>query len=190
MLVACVSCVRDNPADKDAGGAVASAAPPPVVPQKPPVEASAPAKPTGPIVYDDKNDSPENAGDARCKDPLPANAKTGSVKVFAMANPAGLEIEIPSLGVKQKLWPGAAPPTECSAKLDGAAIRFHCSDAQTTVDGKVYARKSDIFIGRATSAGSGATKFVLPCGTQPKFEPVVCVAECKKQDKGCACATK
>lgn len=189
MALACVSCVRDKPADKDAGP-VASFVPPPVIPLQPPLEASTQAKPTGPIVYDDKNDFPENAGDARCKDPLPANAKPGAVKVLAMANPAGLEIEIPSLSVKQKLWPGATPPAECSAKLDGAAIRFHCNDAQTTVDGKVYARKSDIFIGRATSAGSGATKFVLPCGTQPKLEPVVCAPECKKQDNGCACGTK
>ena len=185
--------MRDKPAEKDAGP-VASFTPPPVIPLQPPLDAATTAttpKPAGPLVYDDKNDFPENAGDARCKDPIPANAKPAPVKILAMANPASLEIEIPALSVKQKLWTGATPPTECRAKLDGAVIRFHCngSDAQTTLDGKVYVRKSDVVIGRATASGAGATKFGLPCGTPPKLEAVVCAAECKKDDKGCACGS-
>jgi hypothetical protein len=185
-----MSCVRDKPADADSGAAPAPT-PAPTVAATPDAAVAIDAAPpvqTGPVVYDDKSDLPANAGDARCKDAIPANAKPASVSLELSATPPGIDISVPSLGVKQRLSSGS--PTECRASLEkgGAALRFHCGeDPASVVDGKVYARKSDIMLGRATSAGAGNTKFVLPCGTPAKFEPIVCPKTCKKDGDQCSC---
>lgn len=142
------------------------------------------------VAYDDKHDMPADAGDARCKDPIPANAKPASVKLHMVASPPSLELEIPSLSVKQTLWSGPASASECRASLDGAALRFRCSNDDTAVDGKLYARKSDVVIGRALPGGTGSTRFILPCGTPPKLEPIDCPKECKKDGNRCVCSAK
>lgn len=191
MALACLSCVRDKPNEADAG----AGAPPASATAKPvAVEAAAPAisaKPAGPTAYEDKNDLPENAGDARCKEPIPANAKPASVKLELSASPPGIDVVIPSLGVRQRLWPAATNPNEChvSTAKGGSALRFHCSDDASSIDGKIYARKSDVILGRATSSGTGNTKFILPCGTPAKLEPIDCPKECKKDGEQCSCGS-
>jgi len=192
VALACLSCVRDQPAtDKDAGA-------PTVIPPPPPpaqtAEAAAPAPTVAPwaAAYDDKQDAPANLGDARCPAAPPANAKPASVKVELFASPPAIELSVPSLGVKQRIWPGSANASECHASIidDGKALRFHCSEETSSVDGKLYFRKSDIQLGRATPTGSATTKFVLPCETPPKLEPLACPTACKKTDaQTCTCGT-
>lgn len=190
VLLACVSCVRDKPTEKEAGAAPLQVASAPTSASVQP-EAKKPVMPSE-VAYDDKVDLPANAGDARCKDPMAANAKPARVKLELTTNPPGVELSIASLGVQQKLWPGATNPKECRASLDsgGAAYRFRCSDDTTAIDGKIYARKSDLVLGRATTAGAGSTKFIFPCGTPPKLEPVACPKECKKDGDRCVCSAK
>lgn len=139
--------------------------------------------------YDDKNDLPENAGDVRCKEPIAANAKPASVRLELSPNPPGVDVVVPSLGVRQKLWPGAKDPSECHASLakGASALRFNCSDDVSSIDGKIYARKSDVVLGRAMPNGIGNTKLILPCGTPAKLEPVECPKACKKDGDQCSC---
>lgn len=191
--MACLSCVRTKATDEEAGasatGTSAAARATPAVPAS---TASAPAKPVASaLAYDDKNDLPANAGDARCKDPIAANAKPASVKLELTANPPSIDFSVPSLGVRQRLWPGPTNAKECHASLEkgGEAVRFRCSDGESAVDGKVYARKSDVMIGRTSTAGAGSSKFVLPCGTPAKLEPIACPAECKKDGDRCTCGS-
>jgi hypothetical protein len=190
VAVACMSCVRDKPAEADSG---AAAAPTPTIaktaaPDAAVIVDAAPPVKTGPIAYDDKEDLPANAGDARCKEPIAANAKPASVTLELSASPPGIDIVVPSLGVKQHVSSGS--PSECHASLDkaGPALRFHCTEEHSTIDGKVYTRKSDVLLGRAMPTGTGSTKFILPCGTPAKLEPIVCPKECKKDGDQCACS--
>jgi hypothetical protein len=192
VVLACLSCVRNKPAEQDAGATASSASARPTTAGSAP-ESSVPAKADPKtLAYDDKNDLPANAGDARCKDPIGANAKPASVKLELTGTPPGIEMSIPSLGVRQKLWPGATNPTECRASLEGGgvALRFRCSDDETAVDGKIYARRSDVLIGRMSTAGAGTSKFVLPCGTTAKLEPIACPKECKNDGDRCTCGTQ
>ena len=187
-----LSCVGNKSNADDAGASAAN--PAPTNAAAPAVEAGPAAKPAplapSAVTYDDKNDLPANAGDARCADPIPANAKPASVKVELTSNPPGIELTIASLGIQQKLWTNPTPPKQCHAALEGGAVRFRCSDDTSAVDAKLYSRKSDVVIGRATSIGTGTTKFVLPCGTAAKFEPIVCPKDCKKEGDGCTCVAK
>jgi hypothetical protein len=188
VLLACLSCVRSKPTEDEAGSPGA----PSTAHATPTVSASAAVRPApSALAYDDKSDLPENAGDARCKDPISPNAKPASVKLELTANPPGIDFSVPSLGVRQKLWPETTNATECRASLEkgGTAIRFRCSNAASAVDGKVYARKSDVLIGRTSTAGAGSSRFVLPCGTPAKLEPITCPAECKKDGDRCTCGT-
>jgi hypothetical protein len=34
------------------------------------------------------------------------------------------------------------------------------------------------------------TKFVLPCGTPTKIDPIVCPKDCKKEGDRCTCGAK
>jgi hypothetical protein len=188
-----LSCVANKPNGGDAG---ATAANPANANAATPAAEAGSAKPAplapSAVTYDDKNDLPANAGDTRCKDPIPPNAKPASVKLELTASPPGLELSIPSLGVQQKLWTNATPPKECRTSLEagGTAARFRCVDDTSAVDAKLYSRKSDIVIGRATTAGTGTTKFIFPCGTPVKIDPIVCPKECTKDGDRCTCAAK
>lgn len=195
MALSVLSCVQSKsedagaPPSSTASGGTGASAKPPVTEPAAAVDATKPALAPSAVKYDDKNDLPANAGDARCKDPIAANAKPASVKVELASSPPGIELTIPSLGIQQKLWPNATPPKECHAAVEGGtAVRFRCSDDTSAVDAKLYSRKSDVVIGRATTVGTGTTKFVLPCGTTAKIEPIVCPKDCKKEgDNGCTC---
>jgi hypothetical protein len=180
VALACLSCLHGKPATENDAGAR---------PPAPASEAAAPKPAPSALTYDDKADLPENAGDARCKEAPAAGAKPASVKV-EMTSAPGVEIIIPSLGVRQRLWPGAANPNECHTSLvdAGKALRFHCSADESSVDGKIYVRRSDVLIGRANPSGATQTRFVLPCGTPVKLEAVTCPADCKKTADQCACA--
>jgi hypothetical protein len=188
VALACLSCVRSQPnVEQDASPAKPS---PATVAEA----AAAPAAPphSGPVVYEDKSDLPENAGDKRCKDAPAAGAKPASVSVELGASPARIELNIPSLSVQQRMWTAAGTGGACRASLaDGEkAIRFHCSDDAKTIDAKIYSRRSDIVVGRMQTAGEGTTRFVLPCGTPAKMEPIVCPKECKKEGDACTCGTE
>lgn len=192
MALSVLSCVDNKSNPEDAGAKPAASTSTPTPQPTAVVDATKPALAPSAVKYDDKNDLPADAGDARCKDPIPANAKPASVKVEVTSNPPGVELTIPSLGIQQKLWTNPTAPKECSASLEGGgtAVRFRCSDDTSAVDAKIYARKSDVVIGRATSIGTGTTKFVLPCGTPAKLEAIACAKDCKKDGDRCTCVAK
>lgn len=182
--------MRNQPAEeKDAGTTIVQPATTPTLA----AEASAPPAEAGPpawaMAYDDKADLAENAGDTRCKDAPAAGAKPGIVSLEVSAKPPALDLSIPSLGVKQRIWSTSTEPGACTAKVvdKGKSIRFHCGEEQTSIDGKIYTRRSDVALGRAQPAGTGTTKFLLPCGTPPKLEIAACPKECKKETDACTC---
>jgi hypothetical protein len=139
---------------------------------------------------DDSNDLPADAGDERCP-PRDASTKSAEVRLELARFPRpSLHLVIPSLGVRERIWADVSPnPNSCSAALDpsGTSIRYGCSEDMSWRAGKVYARGSDVILLRREIGSLTQTRSLLPCGTRPRFESVVCPAACHVVPAGCEC---
>lgn len=150
-----------------------------------------PAKPLPWTVKDRSDELPLDAGDARCP-PTDAGMKQASVQLEMRRAPhPSLYVVIPSRGVREPIWVGAAGnPNSCSASVerDGSRAEFHCSEVMTNRFGSLYARGSDVLLKKQALGEETTTKpFLLPCGTSPRFELLPCPPQCRAEPGRCEC---
>ncbi len=184
-----LACSRVTPRSGEAGAdAMVVLAPLEERPAEAKVPVPVPSPAPWALEYADSDDLPADAGDARCPSP-PAQARSVSVRLELVTRPKpSIELVIPSLSVRRRLWNVSRNPNSCGASLDASSLRFGCGEDLSSLSGRVYARRSDVIVGERSSRGTRQTRFLLPCGTTARFEAVVCPPRCESAAPRCECS--
>jgi hypothetical protein len=195
-LLTCEACGCGKRSVPTAAAVEIDAGPVVLVPM-PEEDAAPPAPPKTPVPvapggleYTDDLDLPEDAGSPRC------SANTGpkravSVRLEHVDRGRAIDLVIAETGLRKRVtWTDPVEPISCYAarKADGSALTFRCSEDEAAIAGKVYARGSDLIVGTISPTGTDSKRLPLPCGQEPRFEPVRCVSPCGALEPGsCAC---